>query len=144
MVATKILGFFQQHPIHASGTSAPAFAFGNFRNICRRSSAQARPSGGAPKGLGIHVWALVQLHPPKPTPRPAGGSHCLAGHHLGRGGGWQVAGTTGHRKGQLRVLGTRQPPPSSAPRTKKPRTGGPRGHRGGGGPADPICFCGSP
>jgi hypothetical protein len=73
----------------------------------RRSSAiPAGPSGTVPHGLGIarftkplelkkrssarcpRVAALVQPHPPKPRPRPAGGSHCL-GYHLGRAGGWQ-------------------------------------------------------
>jgi hypothetical protein len=84
------------------------------------------------------VAALVLLHPPKPPPRPAGGSHCLGNHHLGRGAGWWV-GDRGHRKGQLCVLGS-----PSALHTKKPRTGGGT-HRGGGEqPADPIYFCESP
>jgi hypothetical protein len=70
------------------------------------SAIPARPSGAAPEGLGTarftkalelkkrrsarcpRVAALVQLHPPKPPPRPAGGSHCLV-YHLGRAGGWQ-------------------------------------------------------
>jgi hypothetical protein len=62
------------------------------------------------------VAALVQRHPPKPPPRPAGGSHCLVGDR-------------GHRKGQLRVLGS-----PSARHTKEPRTGGPPGGRGVRGP----------
>jgi hypothetical protein len=104
------------------------------------------------------VRALVQLHPPKPPPRPAGGSHCL-GCHLGRAGGWIAfeqkgrdyllwgcfrsgfassstpAGCLlpgrGHRKGQLRVLlGS-----PSALSPEKPRTrglGGTGGRRGRG------------
>jgi hypothetical protein len=67
----------------------------------------------------------VQLHPPKPP--PVGGSHCL-GYHLA-GASWWVGGR-GHRKGQLRVLGS-----PSALRTKEPRT---RGAPGGG--VDPIFF----
>jgi hypothetical protein len=48
-------------------------------------------------------------------------------------------GDRGHRKGQLRVLGS-----PSALRTKEPRTGG-RGATGGGGEsADPIFFGESP
>ena len=64
----------------------------------------ARPSATVADGLGTarftkalelkkrrsarcpRVAALVQRHPPKPPPRPAGGSHCL-GYHLGRAGG---------------------------------------------------------
>jgi hypothetical protein len=46
-------------------------------------------------------------------------------------------GDRGHRKGQLRVLGS-----PSARHTKEPRTGGPPG--GGGESADPIFFCESP
>jgi hypothetical protein len=57
------------------------------------------------------VAALVQLHPPKPPPRPAGGSHCL-GHGITWGG---LVGDRGHRKGQLRVLGS-----PSARHTKEP------------------------
>jgi hypothetical protein len=30
-----------------------------------------------PKSLYYYLAALVQLHPPKPPPRPAGGSQCL-------------------------------------------------------------------
>jgi hypothetical protein len=59
-----------------------------------------RTSGTVPEGLGTarftkplelkerrsarcpRVAALVRLRPPKPPPRPAGGSHCL-GYHLG-------------------------------------------------------------
>jgi hypothetical protein len=67
------------------------------------------------------VVALVQLHPPKPPLRPAGGSHCL-GTRITWGG---LVGDRGHRKGQLRVLGS-----PSALRTKEPRTGGPPGGRG--------------
>ena len=73
-------------------------------NRGRSSAIPARPSGTVPEGLGTarftkalemkkrrsarcpRVAALVQLHPPKPPPRPAGGSHCL-GYHLGRAGG---------------------------------------------------------
>ena len=39
------------------------------------------------------VVALVQLHPPKPPPRPPGGSHCL-GYHIWGG----LVGDRGHRK----------------------------------------------
>jgi hypothetical protein len=67
------------------------------------------------------VAARVQLHPPKPPPWPAGGSHCL-GYHLGR-----LVGDRGHRKGQLRVLGS---PSALHTSTKEPRTGGPPGGAG--------------
>jgi hypothetical protein len=57
-----------------------------------------------------------------------------------------LVGDRGHRKGQLRVLGS--PSARHAPRathhTKAPRTPGPEGHRGGGESADPIFFCESP
>jgi hypothetical protein len=61
-------------------------------NRGRSSAIPVRPSGAAPEGLGTarftkalelkkrptrRVWALVQLHPPNPPPRPASGSHCL-------------------------------------------------------------------
>jgi hypothetical protein len=42
MVAMKLLGFFRQHSIHGSGTSAPAFE--NFRKICPRQ---------APEWIGV-------------------------------------------------------------------------------------------
>jgi hypothetical protein len=77
------------------------------------------------------VAALVQLHPPKPPPRPPGGSHCL-GYHL-PGAGWWVTGATGRAKCQLRVLVLGSP---SALHTKEPRTGG--GGGGGGESADPM------
>jgi hypothetical protein len=75
------------------------------------------------------VAALVQLHPPKPPPRPAGGSHCL-GYHLLPGGG--LVGGRGHRKGQLRVLGR-----PSARRTKDQGTQD-RGATGGAGSPRPL------
>jgi hypothetical protein len=75
------------------------------------------------------VAALVQRHPPKPPPRPAGGSHCAA---LGITWGGLV-GDRGHRKGQLRVLGS-----PSARHTKEPRTGGPPG--GAGSPRTRFVF----
>jgi hypothetical protein len=115
---------------------------GPLGNRRRSSATPARPSGTVPHGLGTarfpspvelkkrrsarcpRVAALVQIRPPKPPPRPAGGSHCL-GYHLGRAGGWQ-----GPPEGrQLRVLGS-----PSALRTKGPRTGGPPGGRGVRGP----------
>jgi hypothetical protein len=118
-------------------------------NSGRSSATPARPSGPGPEGrLGTarfstplelkkrrsaptsHVWALVQLHPPKPPPRPAGGSQFALGTTWGG-----LVGGRGHRKGQLRVLGS-----PSALRTKKPRTGG---HRPGPRAA-PIFFAKAP
>jgi hypothetical protein len=114
----------------------------------RSSAIPARPSRAARGGLGTarftkplemkkrrsarcpRVAALVQLHPPKPPPRQAGGSHCL-GYHLGRAGGWQ-----GPPEGPMRVLGS-----PSARHTKEPRTGGAPGGRGVRGP---DFFCESP
>jgi hypothetical protein len=56
--------------------------------------------------------------------------------HIALGITWGgLVGDRGHRKGQLRVLGS-----PSALRTKEPRTGGPPG----GESADPILFCESP
>jgi hypothetical protein len=49
------------------------------------------------------AMALVPPDPPKPSSRPAGGSHCL-GYHLALEADWWVAGATG--KGQLRVIGS--------------------------------------
>jgi hypothetical protein len=81
-------------------------------NRGRSSAIPARPSATVAEGLGTarftkprelknrrsarcpRVVALVQLHPPKPPPRPPDGSHCL-GYHLGPGAGWWVTGATG-------------------------------------------------
>jgi hypothetical protein len=77
------------------------------------------------------VAALVQLHPP-PNHRPG-----QLAAHIALGITWGgLVGGRGHRKGQLRVLGS-----PSALHIKEPRTGGaPRYAPGGGEPADPI-FC---
>jgi hypothetical protein len=42
VVAMKFLGFVRQHPVHGTGTSAPAFEI--FRNICQRQ---------APERIGV-------------------------------------------------------------------------------------------
>jgi hypothetical protein len=68
--------------------------------------------------------ALVPPDAQKPSPRPAGGSHCL-GYHLW--GGLMSGG--GHRKDQFRVLGSH-----SALHANIPRKGGPPGGRGVRGP----------
>jgi hypothetical protein len=60
--------------------------------------------------------------------------------HIALDNTWDgLAGDRGHRKGQLRVLGS-----PSALRTKEPRTGGRRGAPGGGESADPIFFLRKP
>jgi hypothetical protein len=107
------------------------------------------------EGLGVHrraaIWAprvflshsnrrvaaLVQLRPPKPPPRPAGGSHCL-GYHLGRAGagGWQ-----GPPLGPI-ALARQAALPRSALRNP-----GPGGHtvgRGRGWRGPGYFFCESP
>jgi hypothetical protein len=71
------------------------------------------------------VAALVQLHPPKTTAPASWRLTCIA---LGITWGGLV-GDRGHRKGQLRVLGS-----PSARHTKEPRTGGAPGGRGVRGP----------
>jgi hypothetical protein len=76
------------------------------------------------------VVALVQLHPQNHRPDQ------LAAH-IALGITWGgLVGDRGHRKGQLRVLGS-----PSARHTKEPRTGGPPGGRGVRGP---DYFCESP
>jgi hypothetical protein len=78
------------------------------------------------------VVALVQLHPPKTT-APASGQ--LAAH-IALGITWGgLVGDRGHRKGQLRVLGS---PSARHTNTKEPRTGGPPG--GGRGARGPDFF----
>jgi hypothetical protein len=72
------------------------------------------------------VAALVQLHPPKPPPPGQLAAHIALGITWGG-----LVGDRGHRKGQLRVLGS---PSASARHTKEPRTGGPPGGRGVRGP----------
>jgi hypothetical protein len=85
----------------------------------------AQPPGGAKKAprerqncVHMHLfvverswWALVQIHPPQPPPRPVCGSH----YALGITWGGLVTGERDHRKGQLRVLVLGSP---SALRTK--------------------------
>jgi hypothetical protein len=78
----------------------------------------------------------VQLHPPNPSPRPAGGSHCL-GLGITCWGG--LVGDRGHRKGHLRVLGSS--PPSVPLRTSSGQGGAPIG---GGGRTRFCCCCESP
>jgi hypothetical protein len=118
-------------------------------------SRSVRPPGTVPGGPGTarftkalelkkrrsarypRVAALVQLHPPKPPPRPAGGSHCL-GYHLGRAGGWQ--GPPEGPIARARQLGS-----PSARRTLALRNPGPWGHTGGAGsPRTRFFFCESP
>jgi hypothetical protein len=98
---------------HSNGSSAGAPAAREWRRWCSSTPQNHRPGQlAAHIALGITWGGLV---PP-------------------------VVGDRGHRKGQLRVLGS-----PSARHTKEPRTGGPPGgHRGGGGSADPIFFCESP
>jgi hypothetical protein len=112
----------------------------------RSSVIPARASSAAPEGLGTtrfshalelkkrrsarcpRVAALVQLHPPPQNHRPGQlAAHTALG--ISPGAGWWVTGDRGHRKGQLRVLGS-----PSALRTKGPMAREAPGGRGGRGP----------
>jgi hypothetical protein len=106
------------------------------RSARSASAIPAKPSAPGADGLGTarftkplelkerrsarcpRVAALVQLHPPPPT-APAISRLTLPWLGTTWGG---LVGDRGHRKGQLRVLGS-----PSARHTKEPRTGGPPG-----------------
>jgi hypothetical protein len=106
---------------HSGGRPGPA-RFSSPLELKKRGSARCP-----------RVAALVQLHPPKPSPRPAGGSHCL-GYHLGRAGGWQGPP-------EWPIARARQPFRATHYALRNP---GPGGHRGGGKSADPVFFLRKP
>ena len=102
----------------------------------------ARPSGTVPEGLGTARFTkALELKKRRSARCPRVGrrwcSSTPQNHrpgqlaaHIALGITWGgLVGDRGHRKGQLRVLGS-----PSARHTKEPRTGGPPGGRGVRGP----------
>jgi hypothetical protein len=106
-----------------------------------------RHSGGGPGHRALFLGTQIEEAQERPLP-VSGGAGAAPPPKTTAPASWRLTlpclgitwgglvGGRGHRKGQLRVLGS-----PSALRTKEPRTGGPPGGRGVRGP---DFFCGSP
>jgi hypothetical protein len=122
---------------------------GPLGNRGRSSATPARPSGAAPKGLGTARFFLgtrIEEAQERALPAASGGAGAAPPPKTTAPASWRLTlpwvspvwgglvGGRGHRKGQLRVLGS-----PSALRTK----GGTQ-DQGATADPDPVCFCASP
>jgi hypothetical protein len=115
------------------GRSAPGPGHRAFSFATRIEEAQKRPLPASGAGTGA---APPPPHPPTPNHRPGQ----LVAHialHITWGG---LVGGRGHRKGQLRVLGS----PSTLHTKQGTQPGHPGGAPGGRGVRGPDCFGESP